>query len=94
MNKAELINSIAKAGNFDSKADAARAYEAVVGAITTRLSKGKDNERVIRLPELGTFQFKTRKARLGKNPQTGATIKIPSKKVITFRNGKTLATSL
>ena len=44
--------------------------------------------------EMGTFQMKTRKARKGKNPQTGATISIPSKKVVTFRGGKSLSKSL
>jgi len=94
MNKAELIQSITKIGGYDTKAEAGRAYDAVVEAITARLSKGSASDRVLRLPEMGTFQMKTRKARKGKNPQTGATIKIPAKRVVTFRTGKNLSVSL
>ena len=94
MNKAEFIESVVKVGSYSTKAEAARAYEAVASALTGRLSKGTSKDRVIRLPELGTFQMKTRKARTGRNPQTGKSIKIPAKKVVSFRNGKNLQTSL
>ncbi|MDD5634250.1 MAG: HU family DNA-binding protein [Candidatus Omnitrophica bacterium] len=94
MNKAEFIDSIAKLGKFGTKTQAAKAYDAVVCAFTARLTKGTPNERVIRLPELGTFQMKTRKARIGRNPQTGKAIKIGAKKVVTFRGGKSLSKSL
>ncbi|MCK5451745.1 MAG: HU family DNA-binding protein [Candidatus Omnitrophica bacterium] len=94
MNKAELIGSIWKIGKYETKTAAAQAYDSVVAAITGRLSKGTAKDRVIRLPELGTFKMKTRKARTGRNPQTGKSIKIPSKKVVTFKGGKNLSTSL
>ena len=94
MNKAELINSITKIGSYETKAEAARAYEAVTCALTGRLSKGGAKDRVIRLPELGTFKMKTRKARHGRNPQTGKTIKIAAKKVVSFKAGKSLSDSL
>ena len=94
MNKAEFIESVVKVGKYSTKAEAARAYEAVVTALTGRLSKGSSKDRVIRLPELGTFQMKTRKARTGRNPQTGQTIRIAAKKVVTFKSGKNLSTSL
>ncbi|MBF0216727.1 MAG: HU family DNA-binding protein [Candidatus Omnitrophica bacterium] len=94
MNKAELIDSIAKLGKYGTKADASRAYDYVAAALVDRLSKGKDKERVIRLPELGTFQMKIRKARTGRNPQTGKSIKISAKKTVTFRAGKSLKDSL
>ncbi len=94
MNKAEFIESIWKCGKYETKADAAKAYNAVVGALTGRLSKGAAKTRVIRLPELGTFQMKTRKARMGRNPQTGKSIKIGAKKVVTFKGGKNLLGSL
>jgi DNA-binding protein HU-beta len=94
MNKAEFIDSVYKTGKYDTKAEASRAYDAVVGALSSRLSKGGASDRVIRLPELGTFQMKTRKARTGRNPQTGRAIKIPAKKVVTFRSGKNLKKSL
>ncbi len=94
MNKAEFIESVAKVGKYSTKAEAARAYDAVVSALTGRLSKGNDKERVLRLPELGTFQMKKRKARTGRNPQTGKAIKIPAKNVVAFRSGKSLKESL
>ena len=94
MNKAEFIESVVKSGGYETKAEASRAYDAVVSALTGRLSKGSAKDRVIRLPELGTFQMKTRKARKGRNPQTGETIKISAKKVVTFKGGKNLQDSL
>jgi len=94
MNKAEFIDAIAKVGKYETKTEAAKAYDAVMNAFTGRLSKGNAKERVVRLPELGTFQMKTRKARTGRNPQTGKTIKIAAKKVVTFRGGKSLSSSL
>ncbi len=94
MNKAEFIDSIYKSGKYSTKAEASRAYDSVAGALVDRLTKGNAKERVIRLPELGTFQMKMRKARTGRNPQTGQTIKIAAKKVVTFKSGKNLATSL
>ena len=94
MNKQEFIESVVKWGGYDTKSEATRAYDAVVSALSNRLSKGGAKDRVIRLPELGTFQMKTRKARTGRNPQTGRSIKIPAKKVVTFRTGKNLKSSL
>ena len=94
MNKAEFIEAVYKTGSYPTKAEAARAYDAVAEALVGRLSKGTAKDRVIRLPELGTFQMKTRKARTGRNPQTGQTIRIAAKKVVTFKSGKNLSTSL
>jgi DNA-binding protein HU-beta len=94
MNKAEFIEKIYKSGNYESKAEASRAYDSVVSALSGRLSKGAKKDRVLRLPELGTFQMKTRKARTGRNPQTGRSIKIPAKKTVTFKAGKNLKESL
>lgn len=94
MNKSEFINAIYKSGGYSTKVEAAKAYDAWVGALSGRLSKGSAKDRVIRLPELGTFQMKTRKARTGRNPQTGKAIKIPAKKVVTFKSGQQLSSSL
>ncbi|MDP8258257.1 MAG: HU family DNA-binding protein [Candidatus Aadella gelida] len=94
MNKADFISSVWKLGKYDTKTEAAKAYDTVVCALTGRLSKGTAKDRVIRLPELGTFKIKTRKARKGRNPQTGKTISIPSKKVVSFKSGKSLSTSI
>lgn len=94
MNKAQFITSVVKTGSYSTKAEAARAYEAVVNALSGRLSRGSAKDRVIRLPELGTFRMKTRKARMGRNPQTGRKIKIAAKKVVAFKSGKGLSSSL
>ncbi|MBU0683463.1 MAG: HU family DNA-binding protein [Candidatus Omnitrophota bacterium] len=94
MNKADFISAVLKTGKYDTKAEATKAYDAVVSSLSWRLSKGTAKDRVLRLPELGTFQMKTRKARIGRNPQTGKAIKIPAKKVVTFRTGKNLSSSL
>jgi len=94
VNKQEFIEAIHKTGSYETKAEAARAYDSVVSTLTGRLSKGTAKDRVLRLPELGTFQMKTRKARMGRNPQTGKAIKIAAKKVVTFKGGKNLSTSL
>ncbi len=94
MNKAEFIDSVVKSGKYNTKAEATRAYDAVVSAMSGRLSKGSPTDRVIRLPELGTFQMKTRKARMGRNPQTGKTIKIAAKRVVTFKAGSNLSSML
>ena len=94
MNKADFIGAIVKAGGYDTKTEATKAYEAVVDAFSGRLSKGTAKDRVIRLPELGTFKMKTRKARIGRNPQTGKSIKIAAKKVVSFKAGKNLSESL
>ncbi|KJJ83192.1 Histone-like bacterial DNA-binding protein [Candidatus Omnitrophus magneticus] len=94
MNKAEFIQSVQKAGQYVSKAEALKAYNAVVESISGRMAKGNPKERVIRIPELGTFQMKIRKARKGKNPQTGESIKIAAKKVVAFKSSKALSRSL
>lgn len=94
MNKAQFINAIYKTGKYSTKVEAAKAYDAWVCAMSSRLSAGNAKDRVVRLPELGTFKMKTRKARTGRNPQTGRSIKIPAKKVVTFRAGQQLSTSL
>ncbi len=94
MNKAEFINSIYKTGEYETKVEATRAYDAWVTAMSGRLTAGTAASRVIRLPELGTFKMKTRKARKGRNPQTGKSIKIAAKKVVTFKGGQQLSSSL
>lgn len=86
MTKAELIDFMADEAGI-SKAAASDALDAYVAAITKELKKsGK-----IGLVGFGTFSVVKRKAREGRNPQTGKTIKIPAKKVVKFKAGKTLA---
>lgn len=85
MNKTDLIDAVA--GETDlSKADAARAVDAVVEAITQALKKGD----AVTLVGFGTFQVRTRAARSGRNPKTGETIKIAASNNPAFKAGKAL----
>jgi DNA-binding protein HU-beta len=82
MNKSELIDAIAKSADI-SKADAARALDATVVAIKSALKKGD----TVTLVGFGTFKVGKRAARTGRNPQTGAAIKIRAAKVPKFSAG-------
>lgn len=86
MTKAELIGVMADEAGI-TKVAAADALDAYVAAVTKELKKsGK-----LGLVGFGTFSVVKRKAREGRNPQTGKTIKIAAKKVVKFKAGKTLA---
>ena len=85
MNKSELIEHIAIQADI-SKAAAARALEAMFGAVKTTLKKGGS----VSLVGFGTFAVTKRAARSGRNPRTGASIKIKAAKVPKFRAGKAL----
>mgnify|MGYP000945923857 FL=1 len=85
MTKAELIGVMAQEADI-TKAAAASALDACLGAIARELKKtGK-----LGLVGFGTFSVVKRKARQGRNPQTGKAMKIPAKKVVKFKAGKTL----
>jgi len=86
MNKGELIEAVAKDAGV-SKALAGKVLDSVIGAVTKALKKG---DRVA-LAGFGTFSVGKRKARTGRNPQTGKPIKIPAKKVAKFKAGAKLA---
>lgn len=85
VNKSELIDQIAKSAEI-SKAAAGRALDATVAAVKTTLKKGG----LVTLVGFGTFYVGKRAARSGRNPRTGATIKIKAAKVPKFRAGKAL----
>ena len=89
MNKADLIEAIAKDVDL-SKADAGKALDSLTKRITQSLKKGEN----VTLVGFGTFSVTKRKARTGRNPQTGETIKIKAKKVARFKAGKALETAL
>ncbi|MFM8637565.1 MAG: HU family DNA-binding protein [Betaproteobacteria bacterium] len=89
MNKGELIEHIAKQADL-SKAAASRALEAVIGGVRPTLKKGG----TVSLVGFGTFSVTKRAARTGRNPRTGATIKIKAAKVPKFRPGKALKDAL
>ncbi len=85
MNKSELIDHIARQADI-SKAAAGRALEALIGGVKATLKKNNS----VSLVGFGTFSVSKRAARTGRNPRTGAAIKIKSAKVPKFRPGKAL----
>jgi DNA-binding protein HU-beta len=85
VNKTELIDQIADAADI-SKAAAGRALDGAIAAVKTALKKGGQ----VTLVGFGTFYVGKRAARSGRNPRTGATIKIKAAKVPKFRAGKAL----
>mgnify|MGYP003385272858 CR=1 FL=1 len=85
MNKSELIDAVAKSTDL-SKAAAGRTLDATIEAIKKALKKGD----LVTLVGFGTFYVGKRAARNGRNPRTGATIKIKAAKVPKFRSGKGL----
>lgn len=89
MNKADLIAAIAKDADI-SKADAGKALDSLTKRISTSLKKGEN----VTLVGFGTFSVTKRKARTGRNPQTGESIKIKARKVAKFKAGKELQTTL
>jgi DNA-binding protein HU-beta len=89
VNKTELIDHIARQADI-SKAAAGRALDAIVAGIRTSLKKGNS----VTLVGFGTFTVGKRAARTGRNPRTGAAIKIKAARVPKFRPGKGLKDSL
>jgi DNA-binding protein HU-beta len=85
MNKTELIEHISTSADI-SKAAATRALESIIGAIKTALKKGDS----VSLVGFGTFAVGKRAARVGRNPRTGAALKIKAAKIARFRPGKGL----
>jgi DNA-binding protein HU-beta len=85
VNKAELIEHIANSAELN-KAQAGRALDALVDAVRRTLKKGDS----VSLVGFGTFAVTKRAARTGRNPRTGAPIKIKAAKIPKFRPGKGL----
>jgi DNA-binding protein HU-beta len=85
MNKSELIDAIAESADL-TKADAGRALDAFINAVTGALGKGDS----VALVGFGTYSVKERAERKGRNPQTGREITIKAAKVPSFKAGKTL----
>lgn len=84
MNKSKLIDEMAK--NLNSKKEAEAALESLLETVTQGLKKGDK----ITLTGFGTFKVSKRKARTGRNPRTGETIKIKARKIPQFTAGKAL----
>jgi DNA-binding protein HU-beta len=89
VNKSELIEHIATQSDI-SKAAATRALESIIGAVKSTLKKGNS----VSLVGFGTFAVTKRAARIGRNPRTGASLKIKAAKVPKFRPGKALKDAL
>jgi DNA-binding protein HU-beta len=85
MNKQELIQKIAKDTDV-TKVKAAAAVDSFLDGITRSLKKGE----AITFVGFGTFKTSQRKARIARNPQTGAEIKVPKRRVVRFTAGKAL----
>jgi DNA-binding protein HU-beta len=89
MNKQNLVEAVAKELGT-SKAGGERAVNAVLCGI----SKGVKKDNGVQLIGFGTFSVKKRKARTGRNPQTGETIKIKASRTVGFKAGKKLKDSV
>jgi DNA-binding protein HU-beta len=89
MNKGELVEKLAKECEL-GKAAAEKVLASVLGAITDAMAAGEK----VTLLGFGTFSVSERAAREGRNPQTGATINIPAKKVVKFKAGTKLVDSV
>ncbi|MDD3647845.1 MAG: HU family DNA-binding protein [Candidatus Dojkabacteria bacterium] len=85
MNKMDLVNMLADKTGMTKKG-AAEALDTVLGAVMSALKKGEK----VTITGFGTFEVRSRKARTGRNPQTGSEITIPARKVAAFRAGKAL----
>ena len=89
MSKQDLIDAVATRCEL-SKDKAKDAVDAVIAQISEAMKKGDD----VRIPDFGTFKTTERKARDGRNPLTGQTIKIPASRVPKFTPAKKLKESL
>ena len=89
MNRQELIKRLVKDTGV-SKALASRMVASTLATITKSLKKGD----TVTLVGFGTFKTAVRKARTGRNPLTGGTIRIPRRKIVRFAAGKALKTAL
>jgi len=85
MTKAELVDKIAKDAGV-TKAQAEKAANSFLEGVTGALKSGDK----VTFVGFGSFGVTERKARTGRNPQTGAEIKIPARKAVTFSAGKAL----
>ena len=85
MNKSDLVDAVAGRADM-SKAEAGRAVDAVLGSVGDALGNGDS----VSLVGFGTFSVRHRAARMGRNPQTGATMQIAASKVPGFKAGKAL----
>ncbi|MBC6414162.1 MAG: HU family DNA-binding protein [Chromatiales bacterium] len=89
MNKSELVDQIVSNTSL-TKADASKALDATISAITNSLKQGQS----VTIVGFGTFMVRESKARMGRNPRTGESIQISASKRPSFKAGKGLKDSL
>jgi len=85
MTKSEILSTLATDTGFKKKE-----VENIMQAVNNLIYRTLKKEKVIKLDGLGVFQLKDRKARMGRNPRTGETVKIAAKRVVKFRVVKAL----
>ncbi len=90
MKKKEFIDLYEKIGSFNSKRDAEVAVEAFLDILTECVENGED----VKLVGWGKWEFQDRNAIQIRNPKTGKVMDIPSRKILKFREGKLLNTSI
>ena len=89
MNKRELVDAVAEKSGL-SKAEAEKALDAVVGAVSSALQSGDK----VAVPGFGTFDVRERAARTGRNPQTGETMEIAASRSAGFKPATALKNAL
>jgi DNA-binding protein HU-beta len=90
MTKAEIVKALKEKAGLATLAQAEVAYESLFAIISANLKKGD----AVSISGFGGFKVVQRKARVGRNPQTGKEIKIPASKTAKFTPGKALKESL
>ena len=91
MNKAELIESVQKAMGKDATK---RAAEEAVNTVLEAIASGIKKTKKVQLIGFGTFSVKKRAARMGRNPKTGAAMKIAASKSVGFKSSSSLKAGL
>lgn len=91
MNKSELIETIQGALGPDATK---RSAEDALDAVLSSIVKGVTNSKKVQIVGFGTFEVKTRAARLGCNPKTGESMQIPESKSLGFKVSASLKSSL
>lgn len=86
MNRLDIIKAVAKV--LSTKGEASRAIETTFDTIREALKNG---DKVV-ISNFGTFRVKSRQARVGRNPKTGATVDVPPRKGVRFKASKNLLT--
>lgn len=85
MNKQQLVDAVAQNTGMTKK-DSVAAVSAILDVITETLASGED----VKITGFGSFEVKTREARTGRNPKTGAPVEIPASKYVSFSAGSVL----